>query len=134
MNSITPPTVKSIAAYVQRNAAKVKKSQRPMHMAAESVREAEYKGHHIVIRTTYSIEVDGVPLMGHMGVTDDGHVHYHPVPNASFASAVDLVKDLIDVFPDDFTGKGGGMHGGPMRMRRAGRKSKAQGRRSRKTK
>jgi hypothetical protein len=132
--SITPPTAKSIAAYVKRNAAKVKKAQRPMHEAMGSVREADYKGHHIVIRTTYSIEVDGVPLMGHMGVTDDGHVHYHPVPNASFASAVDLVKELIDVFPDDFTGKGSGMPGGGhMRMGHSRRKPKSQGRHAKKT-
>lgn len=132
-NSITPPTPKSIASYVKRNASKVKKAQRHMHRATESVREADYKGHHIVIRTTYRIEVDGVPLMGHMGVTDDGHVHYHPVPNASFASAVDLVKELIDVFPDDFTGEGGPMHGGShMHMRHSRRKSKSQGRRAKK--
>jgi hypothetical protein len=132
-HTIAPPTTKSIAAYVKRNTGKVKKSQRQMHMPTESVREADYKGHHIVIRTTYSIEVDGVPLTGHMGVTDDGHVHYHPVPNASFASAVDLVKELIDVFPDDFTGKDGGMPGGHMRMRRSRRKSKSQRRRTIKT-
>jgi len=79
---ITLPTTKSIASYVRRNALKVKKAQRHVHKPSESVREADYGGHHIVIRTTYQIEVDGVPLMGHMGVTDDGRVHYHPVPNA----------------------------------------------------
>jgi len=74
------------------------------------VRKAEYQGHHIVVRTQYQIEVDGQMLMGHMGVTNDGQVHYHSVPNLSFASAVDLVKQLIDIFPDDFAKKGrGGM-------------------------
>jgi hypothetical protein len=68
----------------------------------ESTREADYYGHHIVIRTTYHIEVDGTPIEGHLGVTDDGQVHYHAVPNLSFASAVDLVKQLIDTFPEDF--------------------------------
>jgi hypothetical protein len=71
---------------------------RPM----ESTREATYYGHHIVIRTTYHIEVDGMPIEGHLGVTNDGQVHYHAVPNLSFASAVDLVKQLIDTFPEDF--------------------------------
>jgi hypothetical protein len=66
-----------------------------MHGKMESVRQADYRGHHIVIRTRYQIEVDGRMLMGHMGVTNDGQVHYHPVPNLSFASAVDLVKRLI---------------------------------------
>ena len=68
----------------------------------ESTREATYHGHHIVIRTTYRIEVDGMPIEGHLGVTNDGQVHYHAVPNLSFASAVDLVKQLIDTFPEDF--------------------------------
>jgi hypothetical protein len=68
----------------------------------QSTREASYHGHHIVIRTTYRIEVDGMPIEGHMGVTNDGQVHYHAVPNLGFASAVDLVQQLIDTFPEDF--------------------------------
>jgi hypothetical protein len=68
----------------------------------ESVREATYRGHHIVIRTTYRIEVDGTPVQGHLGVTNDGRVHYHALPNIDFASAVDLAKQLIDAFPTDF--------------------------------
>ena len=76
----------------------------------ESTREADYHGHHIVVRTTYRIEVDGTPIEGHLGVTDDGQVHYHAVPNLSFASAVDLVKQLIDTFPEDFAA-GGDPHG-----------------------
>lgn len=72
------------------------------HGAVESVREATYRGHRIVVRTTYHIEVDGVTIAGHLGVTNDGQVHYHPVPNLSFGSAVDLVKQLIDIFPEDF--------------------------------
>jgi hypothetical protein len=71
-------------------------------MPMESTREATYQGHQIVIRTTYRIEVDGMPIEGHLGVTNDGQVHYHAVPNLSFASAVDLVKQLIDTFPEDF--------------------------------
>ena len=69
---------------------------------AVTVRQATHRGHRIVVRTTYHIEVDGVPVTGHVAVTNDGQVHYHPMPNLSFASAVDLVKGLIDAFPDDF--------------------------------
>jgi hypothetical protein len=100
------PTTKSIASYVKKNAGHVKKIQRHKYQRTESVREADYKGHHIVIRTQYEIEVDGKMVMGHMGVTNDGQVHYHPVPNLSFASAVDLVKQLINIFPDDFAARG----------------------------
>src|SRR5215472_15289655 len=96
---IVPLTAKLIASYVKRNAAAVRKAQRKMHMS-ESVREADHEGHRIMIRTTYDIRVDGVPVMGHLGVSDDGRVHYHPIPNASFASAIDMVKQIIDVFPD----------------------------------
>jgi hypothetical protein len=80
----------------------------------ESVRVADYAGHHIVVRTRYEIAVDGRMLMGHMGVTNDGNVHYHPVPNLAFPSAVELVKKLIDIFPDDFSRK----RRGRMRMAR----------------
>jgi hypothetical protein len=68
----------------------------------ETVRQSDYERRHIVITTSYMIEVDGKPVTGHMGVGNDGRVHYHPVPNLSFASAVDLVKRVIDVFPEEF--------------------------------
>lgn len=77
----------------------------------ETVREAVHDGHRIVIRTSYSIEVDGRPVTGHLAVGNDGRVTYHAVPNLSFESAVDLVKRLIDAFPDDFDAPDGG-HGG----------------------
>jgi len=97
-------TAEGVAEYVEKNAPG--RSQPPhdhgaMH-PAESVREATYRGHHILVRTTYHIEVDGVPIEGHVGVTNDGQVHYHAVPNMSFGSAIDLVKQLVDTFPDDF--------------------------------
>ena len=117
----TLPTPESIASYVAKNAEKVKKIQEQSHdHAMESVREATYKGHRILVRTHYEIEVDGKRVMGHLGVTNDGQVHYHPIPNASFPSAVELVERLIDIFPDDFrkkrpaskkTGEGNHHHG-----------------------
>jgi hypothetical protein len=74
----------------------------------ETVREATYRNHHIVVRTTYSITVDDVPIEGHLGVSDDGQVHYHAIPNLGFASAIDMAKAVIDTFPDDFGGSYGG--------------------------
>jgi hypothetical protein len=102
------PTPESIASYVAKNADKVRKVQAQDHQGMESVREAEYQGHRIVVRTHYEIEVDGRMVMGHIGVTNDGQVHYHPVPNLSFASAVEMVEKLIDIFPEDFVKKGPG--------------------------
>ena len=96
------PTPKSIAGYVKSNAVRVRKAQQMHHGESVVTREADYKGHHISVRTKYEVEVDGKPLMGHIGVTDSGSVHYHPIPNLSFASALDMVRKVIDVFPDDF--------------------------------
>lgn len=67
-----------------------------------SIREAEHKGHQITIRTEYTIEIDGEQLRGHFSVEPDGQVHYHSLPNYEFASTVDLVKKLIDVYPRQF--------------------------------
>lgn len=111
------PTTTSISSYVKKNAVYVKKLQKHKNQSSENIRKAEHKGHHIIIRTHYQIEVDGHMVMGHMGVTNDGHVHYHPLPNLSFASAVDLVKQLIDTFPDDFSAKGTGKMSG-MKMKK----------------
>lgn len=72
------------------------------HGPVETVRESTYRGHRIVVRTTYSITVDGTPVEGHLGVSNDGQVHYHAIPNLGFASAIELVEQLIDAFPDDF--------------------------------
>jgi hypothetical protein len=106
----------SIARYVKKNAPKVKEVQQSGHHGhggQTTVREEHYKDHHIVIRTTYEVTVDGIPVTGHLGVSNDGKVHYHPVPNASYSSALDLVKALVDIFPEDFQSGGhGGEHGG----------------------
>ena len=99
------PTTQSIASYVKRHATRVKQSQMRHHAATETIREADHRGHHIVVKTRYEISVDGRKVLGHLGVSNDGHVHYHPIPNLSFASALDMVKAIIDVFPHQFDAK-----------------------------
>jgi hypothetical protein len=64
---------------------------------AGSVRHVTYKGHDIRITTTYAIELDGVEITGHLLVNNAGTVHYHAIPNQEFASAVDLVKRIVDL-------------------------------------
>jgi len=101
---MAPRTLDSIGAYVKKNAARVKNSQE-MHMShspLESVREADHNGHHIKITTTYKVEVDGRPQMSHFDVSNAGQVHYHGIPNVQFDSAIDLVKNLIELYPEDF--------------------------------
>ncbi len=72
------------------------------HGGIDVPREDDYKGHHIVVRTTYRFEVDGraldVPLM----VDNAGNLQCHSLPNYQFVSAVNLVQQLIDTFPEEF--------------------------------
>ena len=65
-----------------------------------SVRRDVYRGHEIVVRTTYEIEVDGRPLETPLMVSDRGYVLTHALPNYAFQSALDLVRQLIDAFPE----------------------------------
>jgi hypothetical protein len=64
-----------------------------------------YKDHEIVIRTTYEITIDGETFAAHVNVDNNGRVHYHGLPTRDFPSTVDLVKQVIDAFPDDFSGQ-----------------------------
>jgi hypothetical protein len=70
--------------------------------AHPSVRTAEHNGHLIEIRTTYDVRIDGEPMEAHLGVGNDGNVHYHGLPNYSEASAIDLMRRVVDAFPDDY--------------------------------
>ncbi len=80
---------------------------------AGSVREVTYKGHEIRIVTHYEITLDGRPITGHMLVSNGGTVHYHAIPNQEFASAVDVVKRIVDLSPPGpHTPKPNGDHGG----------------------
>ncbi len=72
------------------------------HLAQKSVRTVSHRGHEIVIRTRYEITVDGRPFNIQASVNNAGLVHYHGLPTRNFPSAVDLVKDAIDNFPNDF--------------------------------
>ena len=67
-----------------------------------SVRSFTHSGHKVSISTVYEITIDGKPFEGTLGVDENGQVHCHSLPNYQTASAVDMVKYLIDIFPDDF--------------------------------
>ena len=67
-----------------------------------SIRTDSYKGYDIRVETSYKISVDGKPLSGHVDLTNSGQIHYHPLPNLSAASAVEMVHAIIDSFPDEF--------------------------------
>jgi hypothetical protein len=84
----------------------------------QSVREVEYNGHKIAIYTQYEIQVDREPFSGHVYVDNTGKVSTHALPAYSFVSAVDLVKKIIDEFPDDFTTKKKSSRSSSMRKKR----------------
>ncbi|MBI5313230.1 MAG: hypothetical protein HZB28_08955 [Methylocystis sp.] len=75
---------------------------------AQSVREDNYRGHEIEIVTTYKILVDGKKIRAPLGVDASGQVHCHSLPNYQTASAVDMVRALIDGFPEEFERKPAG--------------------------
>ena len=70
--------------------------------ASHRSRVATHAGRRIEVATTYSITVDGEPFDAGLIVDNQGRVYYHGLPTRDFASAVDLVKKVIDQFPDDF--------------------------------
>jgi hypothetical protein len=78
---------------------------------AEAVREFTHGGHVIRIITTYRVEVDGHPVRAHLSVDEDGQVYTHATPFVTYTSAVDLMKAVIDAYPESFTGSDVG-HGG----------------------
>jgi hypothetical protein len=87
--------------------------------APRRVREDDFNGHRIVITTTYEITVDHKPLNVHIGLANDGSAHCHGLPAYQFLSVVDLVRTLIEYFPEDFPPAGAasghqehGAHGG----------------------
>jgi hypothetical protein len=86
--------------------------------ALADVREAEYRGHRIEVRTSYAITVDGRPFDIHVVVDNEGRVFYHGLPTRDFPSVIALVQKAIDQFPDDFgpeADPGGPGHGHPQR-------------------
>jgi hypothetical protein len=74
---------------------------------ATSVRELTHNGHVIRIITTYRVEVDGKPADMHLSVDEDGQVYTHATPFVTYASAVDLMKEVMDAYPDAFSDDAG---------------------------
>lgn len=78
---------------------------------AKAAREFAHRGHLVKIITTYRVEVDGHPIRAHLSVDEDGRVYTHATPFVTYASAIDLMKAVIDGYPDSFSSAGSG-HGG----------------------
>ena len=91
LSSTGEVTADASLAQAQKNAEYFRKLLADMHAhgGMGEAREADYKGHHIVIQTAYKITVDGKPFEAGLGVSNDGSVHYHGMPNVGFDSAID---------------------------------------------
>ena len=98
----TPP--EETARYLRSNRRKLRI--RVHEGPAKTVRTDVYKKREIRITTTYDIRIDGRPVGGHIEVSPEGRVHYHGLPAYSWMSAVDLVRQVIDSFPDEFPERG----------------------------
>jgi hypothetical protein len=111
-------TTRALARYTTRAAKEIDSATTDVHVhgehAMESVRTAEHNGHSILVRTHYEFEVDGNPLVSPVMVDNFGRVACHALPNYSFLSAIDLVKQLIETFPEDFSAE----HRAPAHKRR----------------
>lgn len=68
------------------------------HGESTSVRTATYRGHEIRVETTYRATIDGEPLDGGLDVLNNGAVHYHGLPQYAVASALDVLRLVIDHF------------------------------------
>jgi hypothetical protein len=53
------------------------------------------------------VEVDGHPIRAHLSVDEDGQVYTHATPFVTYASASDLMKAVIDAYPDSFSSHDG---------------------------
>ena len=60
------------------------------------VRVVDYRDHTVEIVTHYEISIAGEPWEQPVYVMDDGTVHYPGLPQYNVASAVDLMKGVID--------------------------------------
>lgn len=74
------------------------------HHGLSSVRQFTHRGHKVTITTKYKIEIDGKSVNLHASVDQEGRLRCHSTPYESYPSASQLVKQLIDKFPEAFNG------------------------------
>jgi hypothetical protein len=80
-----------------------KKSSHGSH--ANSMRVFEHARHRVEVETIYRVKIDGKIVRIPLTVGADGRVSCHSIPNYATASALDMIKAVIDQFPEDFAKK-----------------------------
>ena len=68
--------------------------------ALTSVRTACHAGRRIKITTTYKVEIDDHPIRFQADVDNEGCLHCHTMPYTTYTSAIDLVKSLVEHYPE----------------------------------
>jgi hypothetical protein len=98
----------ALGAYLKKAVARSSGGRGRLGGHASSMRMVEHHGYHIMLETTYRVTIDGKLLKAPLMVDDAGMVHCHSLPNYQFNSAVEMVKAIVDQFPDEFPPKGSG--------------------------
>jgi hypothetical protein len=58
-----------------------------------------------VLETIYRVTIDGKKYDLGLLADDQGNVHCHSLPNYQLQSALDMVRAIVEQFPDDFEKK-----------------------------
>ena len=66
------------------------------HGHGGGVRRFTHLGHEVEIVTRYEVTIDGEPWDQHLEVMPDGSVTYHGLPQYAVASAVELLRTVIE--------------------------------------
>lgn len=69
-------------------------------------RETEFRGRAIRVTTTYEIRINDKPFRGHIMLNEEGRVYIHACPYRDFGSIIELLKHLIQHYPEDFPPRG----------------------------
>lgn len=72
---------------------------------SSSSRITTHNGHKIVLETIYRVTIDGKKYDLGLLADDQGNVHCHSLPNYQLQSALDMVRAIVEQFPDDFEKK-----------------------------
>mgnify|MGYP001795039389 CR=1 FL=1 len=73
-----------------------------VHSHMKTLRKINHLSNAIEIETTYKITINGVKYNTHIMLGNDGALTTHAIPYRTFESMTDLIKALIELYPDEF--------------------------------
>ena len=72
------------------------------HGKMKTKRNLKHLGNVIEIETTYEIKINGENYNTHVMLGEDGALTTHAIPYMTFKSMTDLIKTLIELYPNEF--------------------------------